>query len=102
EWVKPERQRVDLRCAPMMRLQIAADPRNDTWYALLQVHHITCDHVTTEAIVSEVIERLRGEHRSFPDSIPYRNHVAAVLAAEEKLKSEAYFRDTLGDLDETT
>ena len=34
EWMRPERQRLDLRQAPLMRLQVAADPDSEQWYAL--------------------------------------------------------------------
>jgi len=37
EWIKPERQKVDLRKAPLMRLQVAADVDGGRWYALLQL-----------------------------------------------------------------
>ena len=46
ERMRPERQRLDLRQAPLLRLQVAADPHSAQWYALLQMHHITCDHET--------------------------------------------------------
>ena len=64
-----------------MRLQVAADPQGEQWYVLLQMHHIICDHVTTADRSSrEVVAHLQGEQQSWPESVPYRNHVAQALA----------------------
>ena len=102
EWVKPERQRSDLRRAPLMRLQIAPDPRGSQWYALLQLHHITGDHVTVEVIVSEVVAYLEGRAQRLPDPVPYRNHVAQALAHAHAHDAEAFFRGKLEGIEEPT
>ena len=101
EQMRPERQRVDLQRAPLMRLQVAADPHSTQWYALLQLHHITCDHETVSAIVAEVVARLEGR-AVLIESAPYRNHVAQALAHRKMQDAEKFFRDKLGDVDEST
>ena len=102
EWMQPERQRLDLRQAPLMRLQVAADPHAAQWYVLLQLHHLTCDHVTMEIIVSEVVTCLQGRAGELLESVPYRNHVAQALAHAGTHDAESFFRDKLGDVDEPT
>ena len=102
ERMRPERQRLDLRQAPLMRLQVAADPCNRHWYALLQMHHVTCDHMTLEIIVSDVVAHLGNGARPLLDSLPYRNHVAQALAHAQKHDAEGFFREKLGGIDEPT
>jgi syringomycin synthetase protein SyrE len=69
EWIRPERQRLDLRRAPLMRLQIAADPHGTHWYVFLQMHHMTCDHVTLEIVISEVVAYLKEREQRPPEPV---------------------------------
>jgi amino acid adenylation domain-containing protein len=100
EQLRTERLRLDLRQAPLLRAQIAADPHNGQWYLQLQLHHITCDHVTTEAVISEVVAQLSGRAQTLPASVPYRNHVAQVLAHARSHDAEAFFHSRLADVEE--
>jgi amino acid adenylation domain-containing protein len=102
EWVKPERQHMNLRQGPLMRLQIASDPHGPQWYARLQMHHMTCDHVTVEVIVSEVVARLKGAALRCSETQPFRNHVAQALAREATEATRTFFRAKLGDIVEPT
>lgn len=102
EWVSPGRQRLDLRRAPLVRLRVAADPHGTQWYVLFQVHHIACDHVTTEIVISEVISHLEGRSQGLPRSAPYRDHVAQALAHARKHDAESFFRGKLADISEPT
>lgn len=103
DWMKPERQRLDLRHAPPMRLKVAADPQgNGQWYALLQFHHIAIDHVTLELVTEEVVAHLTGRAHELPEPIPYRNYVAQALAYTATADAESFFRGKLADVDEPT
>src|SRR3569833_1901611 len=102
EWVSPERQSVDLRQAPLLRMRIAPDPRDGQWYVMLQSHHIICDHVTEETIIAEAVAHLKGEAQTLPSCAPYRNHVAQALAYARSHDSESFFRARLQDIDEPT
>lgn len=102
EWSQPVRQRVDIRNAPPMRLQFAHDATTGQWYVLLQLHHITIDHVTLEILISEVLAYLKGEAQQLSASVPYRNHVAQLLALSRPDAEEAFFRRTLGTVEEPT
>ena len=101
EWMRPEKQRLDLRQAPMMRLQVAADPRSVQWYVLLQLHHIGSDG-SSEILVSEVVSYLKGYAQQLPEPLPYRDHVAHALAYARRYNSEAFFRSKLADVEEPT
>jgi amino acid adenylation domain-containing protein/thioester reductase-like protein len=100
EWMRPERQRLDIRQAPLLRLQVAEDRGSGQWYALLQLHHMTIDHVTLEIVTAEVVAHLEGRAQGLPASVPYRNHVAQALAYANKHDAEAFFRGKLQEVDE--
>lgn len=101
EWMRPEQQRMDMSRAPLLRLRIAAAGEGK-WYAVLQSHHITSDHVTLESITSEVQAHMEGRAQELPQPLPYRDHVAQVLAHARTQSSEAFFRRKLADIDEPT
>jgi amino acid adenylation domain-containing protein len=101
EWLKAEHQWLDPRHAPMMRLRAAVDDVGG-WHALLQTHHLIADHVTLEVMISELVAHLGGHARTLSQPVPYRSHVARVLAASLTQDTEAYFRARLGDIDEPT
>jgi amino acid adenylation domain-containing protein len=103
EWCKPERQRIDLRNPPLMRLQFAlADARNDTWYALVQLHHIVDDGTSLPILISEVVAQLEGRAHELPEPVPYRNHAAQAVAYARAHDDEEFFRGKLRDLEEPT
>lgn len=102
EYMRADRQRLDLRRAPLMRLQVAAEPGGNQWYALLQLHHLTTDHMAQEIVIAEVGAFLDGHAASLPEPIPYRNHVAQALAHANTRDAEEFFRRKLGDVDEST
>jgi len=102
EWLEPDRQRLDLRRAPLMRMQMAADPHTESWYILLQLHHIICDHVTADVVVSEAVAYLQGRGENLSKPVAYRDHVAQALAYAQTQDIEAFFRSKFGDVDEPT
>lgn len=102
ELMRPELQRVDLRRAPMMQLRIAAEEGGRQWYALLQLHHIICDHESVKTLVSEVRTHISGRAQTLARPLPYRNHVAHALAQARTHDAEAFFRSKLREIDEST
>jgi len=102
KWAKPEHHRMDLRQAPLIRLKIAEDGGTGQYYALLQLHHIICDHVTLEIVISEIVAHLEGRPEALTPSVPYRTHVAQALVNERKQNSEAFFRQKLSTVSEPT
>lgn len=102
ERMRPDRHRLDVRQAPMMRLQIAADTHGPQWYALLQLHHLACDHDSVETMIAELGACIDGRMRELPEPLPYRNHVAQALNLGRGRDVEVFFRSKLGDIDEPT
>src|SRR5205814_1340890 len=95
-------QRLDLKRAPLMRLQIAAHPQSSQWYALLQMHHLVCDHGSLETMLAEVMRHVERRADELPDPVAYRAHVAQALAHARKHDAQAFFRRKLADVDEPT
>ena len=102
ERIRPEQQRMNLTAAPLMRVQVAPNSAGDQWYAILQVHHMICDHVSIEAVVAEVVNKLEG--RSAPEGAytPYRVHVARAVEYGKSPHVEEYFSRKFGDVTEPT
>ncbi|WP_175597195.1 non-ribosomal peptide synthetase [Peristeroidobacter soli] len=103
EWMSPQRQRLDIRQAPLLRLQWAMDPSGDgRCYAMLQLHHMTIDHVALQIVTTEIVECMERREHSDSNLAAYRNHVAQSLAYARKHDANAFFRERLGDVDEST
>ncbi|MDQ1925163.1 condensation domain-containing protein, partial [Massilia pseudoviolaceinigra] len=97
----PRHLRLDLQQAPLLKAYIAADPHSQEWYLALLNHHLVCDHVTLEFVVTEVQTILRGKEHQLPPALPYRNFIAQVLSVPVS-EHEAYFKQQLGDIEEPT
>ncbi|WP_309475491.1 non-ribosomal peptide synthetase [Pseudomonas putida] len=95
-------QRLDLSCAPLLRLVHADDPANQRVVAILQFHHLALDHTAMEVIAGEMQAILAGQGERLPAPVPYRTYVAQARLAADDAGHEAFFRDMLGDLDEPT
>ncbi len=102
ELLHPQLQRFDIRKPPLLRLKVAADPTGDGWYALLQLHHITVDHVTLEILASQIMAHLRGATPLHFASPPFRNHVALTRGKAASEDARSFFRRKFGDVKETT
>ncbi|MEN9357811.1 MAG: hypothetical protein RL695_1982, partial [Pseudomonadota bacterium] len=101
----PQHQWLDLRRAPLIRLQTADDVSKHQHYLLLQLHHIISDHVSLEIILQEIQTLLAGSVpllQPLPQPLQYRNHVAQTLQQHGHAAAEAHFRARLGEISEPT
>ncbi|WP_420018515.1 amino acid adenylation domain-containing protein [Xanthomonas bundabergensis] len=97
----PRRMRLDLRQAPILAAYVARDPATGDWLLALLNHHIVCDHIAQDLILSEIQALLQGKQATLPAPMPYRDFIARTLAVSEA-EHEAYFREQLGEVDEPT
>lgn len=102
ELMKPGKNRLDLRRAPLMRLQIVNGNIAGDRYAILQIHHIVIDHASLNTILGEVGTFVEGRELELPEPAPFRNHIARALAYTREGVSESFFRAKLGDVNELT
>jgi len=96
------RERMDLRKAPLIRLLFAKQAENVPWYALLQIHHVICDHQSLWAVVNEMMAVLSGNVRALPSPVSYRDFVAEEITHSRTHDPKSFFRQKLGDVTEPT
>ncbi|MBJ7312568.1 amino acid adenylation domain-containing protein [Rugamonas sp. CCM 8940] len=97
----PQRQRLDLRQAPLLRAHVMADAASGRWLLALLYHHIVCDHVTLDLLIGEIGAILSGRAAQLPALQPYRAFIARTEAAGHE-EHAAYFRRQLADVAEPT
>ncbi|WP_032620366.1 condensation domain-containing protein, partial [Pseudomonas syringae] len=68
--------RMDLNCAPLIRLAYCPDPTGPGLSAILRFHHIVVDATALEIMREEMLADLRGEPGPTQPAVPYRNYVA--------------------------
>lgn len=102
ERMKREQRRIDLRRAPLLRLQVCIDPQGDQCYAIVDTHHLISDNDSLERMMTEVEIHMAGRADTLCDPVAYRNHVAQTLARERTQDIESFFRRKLGDVDSPT
>ena len=100
--IDPTRHRIDVRSAPMIRLLAAQDEKNSRWLLQLAFHHLISDHTTLERIVHEIGLLQQGRSSALPPVVPFRNFVAQAILARDDAAHEAFFRQMLGSVQETT
>ncbi|MES2936877.1 MAG: non-ribosomal peptide synthase/polyketide synthase [Pseudomonadota bacterium] len=109
----PAHWRMDVRQAPLLRaVAFAHDAEHDRWgqeatsgrwLLQLMLHHLTSDHTTGELVVHEVLQLLHDGHaNNLPAPVPFRNAVAQALLGVPQAEHEAFFRRTLGPVEEPT
>jgi len=97
----PRKWRMTIQQAPLLAVYMAADPDGERWRLVLLNHHLVDDNYTLQLILSEIQLLLAGRGAELPVPLPYRNFVAR-MRRNAQAEHETYFRDQLGDVDETT
>jgi len=98
----PLHYRLDVRQAPLLRLACAYDAAQQRWVALLLFHHMALDHTALDVVRHEMQAYLLGQQDQLGAAVPYRNYVAQARLGVSQESHEAFFRDMLGDVDEST
>lgn len=102
EQMRPDTAQIDPRHAPMMKLIIASHGTDTQRYAILQIHHLECDHRSLRTIAEETLALSRSEPPSLPDPVSYRSYVEDILSRKREDPGEEFFRRKLGDVTEPT
>ncbi|HEU5138276.1 MAG TPA: amino acid adenylation domain-containing protein [Steroidobacteraceae bacterium] len=93
---------MDVREAPLIRLQIARAADGVRWYALLLQHHLINDHVGQEILLQELMAQLENRGGQLSQPVAYRNFVWQTLTQTDGGEAETFFRGKLGDVTEPT
>nr|WP_262416021.1 non-ribosomal peptide synthase/polyketide synthase [Pseudomonas fluorescens] len=94
--------RLDVRCAPMMRLAYAWDEDGQRVVATLLFHHMALDHSALDVVRHELLACLTGQDQMLGRPLPFRNYVAQARLGISEAEHEAFFRDMLADIAEPT
>ncbi|HET7460529.1 MAG TPA: amino acid adenylation domain-containing protein, partial [Longimicrobium sp.] len=98
----PARYRIDVRRAPLMRVQVAREAAHGRWLVLLLRHHLVTDHTTAEVLLAELRAYLSGRAESLPAAVPFRDFVARARQGVSRAEHEAFFTAMLGAVTEPT
>ena len=98
----PRRYRLDVRQAPLLHVAFAYDADSDRWVMLLLFHHLVSDHVAMDLVFHEIQVHLRGQQAQLPTPVPFRNVVTQTRLGMSNSAHEAFFRQILADVSETT
>ena len=72
------------------------------WLLSVSLHHLISDHTTLERMVHEIGLLQQGRSSELPPVVPFRNFVAQAVLGRDEAAEEVFFRDMLGDIEETT
>ncbi|MBB3799772.1 amino acid adenylation domain-containing protein, partial [Xanthomonas arboricola] len=97
----PGAVRMNLSAAPLLQLWRHADTGDDGLILTVLWHHIVSDAVAMGVILDEVRNLLLTDASALPPPAPYRDFIARTGAFHDSVH-EAYFRERLGSVDETT
>lgn len=100
--VDSEHHRLDVRRAPMLRAVAAHDPEQKRWLLQLPSHHLVMDHTTLELLVEEIALIQEDHENALPKPIPFRNFVAQARLGVSQAEHEAFFKEKLGDIEDST
>jgi arthrofactin-type cyclic lipopeptide synthetase C len=94
--------RLDVLCAPMMRLAYAWDEDAQRVVATLLFHHMALDHSALDVVRHELLACLTGQDQSLGRPVPFRNYVAQARLGISEAEHEVFFREMLADIAEPT
>jgi len=94
--------RIDVQRAPLLRAVMAHDESEGRWLLLVLAHHLGLDHTTLELLVREARWIGSGRQGELSAPAPFRNFVAQARFGVGREEHERYFRELLGDVDEST
>ncbi|XP_055301532.1 uncharacterized protein LOC129568042 [Sitodiplosis mosellana] len=97
----PRHYRLQLTQAPLLRL-MTAPTSDESWVALLLMHHIIADHSTLEKLMAEVHVIIDEKIEELTTPTPFRYHVAQTRQAASPDEHMRFFTEMLGDIDEPT
>ncbi|WP_143569897.1 non-ribosomal peptide synthetase, partial [Tenacibaculum agarivorans] len=93
---------MDVSKAPLLQLKLANDPKNGTYYLLLNQHHLVLDHIGMEKVISEMEQYLLGNGANLPTPVLYRDYIAHTVHQQSINDSAVYFKELLGAIEEPT
>ncbi|WP_281174023.1 non-ribosomal peptide synthetase [Andreprevotia chitinilytica] len=98
----PRSYRLNVSAAPMMRIFVAEDVAHGRWVAHLLQHHLIDDNLTLQLLFDEIRQIMIGQADRLPRALPFRDFIAQARLGVATAEHEAFFKTTLGHIDEPT
>ncbi|MGC4060737.1 MAG: amino acid adenylation domain-containing protein [Aquabacterium sp.] len=97
----PEHMAMSMQTAPLLSVQLASSA-SGAGHALLQLHHIVCDHISMDVVLGEVASLMQDAHSVLPRPVPYRRFVAHALEQADTAAAQSHFASRLRDVEDCT
>lgn len=102
ESLSSSNDRLSLKRAPLIQLNITQCKFEETYSVKLMLHHIVSDHVGLEIIQKELHSCFLGTKNTLAEPVPYRDFVAYSLKKLNDNEGKAYFTSALTGIDQPT
>ncbi|WP_429002560.1 amino acid adenylation domain-containing protein [Xanthomonas fragariae] len=100
--LNPDRQHLDLRMAPLLRIGYAHDAVGKRWVGVLLFHHLIGDAASVESLLQEMGCHIRGDDDALPPLFPYRDYTMQARLSQQSQEHTAFFTEMIGDVSEPT
>ncbi|KAF9345583.1 hypothetical protein BGX34_004632, partial [Mortierella sp. NVP85] len=94
----PQRHRIDVTQAPLMRFTVAQDT-DGRWILVNLYHHLISDHTTLEVTFNETKAFMNDQGHTLPAPQPFRNLIAQAKLSHNQEDHERFFKEMLMDID---
>ncbi|KAF9350088.1 hypothetical protein BGX34_001421, partial [Mortierella sp. NVP85] len=94
----PQKYRLDLTQAPLLRFSIAQEA-DGRWILAELIHHLIGDHKTLEITFVETKAFMDDQSHTLPSPRPFRNLIAEAQSSHSQDEHERFFKEMLMDID---
>ncbi|MGY2343475.1 condensation domain-containing protein, partial [Pseudomonas sp. SDO5532_S415] len=95
-------QWIDITRPPLLNCSVGHDQANNRWLLHIVFHHLVLDHTSLDLVLEEALAIVQGRADCLPAPASFRNFIAQTCLTESRATHEVFFREMLGDIDEST
>ena len=95
-------RKINIADAPCMHINISNCVGSETYFIVLQLHHIIDDATSLLICFNEMVAFFEGRHHLLPPATPYKAFVAQALAHTNDAAAKQFFSELLKDIEEPT
>ncbi|WP_170948621.1 non-ribosomal peptide synthetase, partial [Pseudomonas sp. Irchel 3A7] len=95
-------QWIDITRPPLLNCSVGHDQANNRWLLHIVFHHLVLDHTSLDLVLEEALAIVQGRADCLPAPASFRNFIAQTCLTESRAAHEVFFREMLGDIDEST
>lgn len=95
-------RKINIADAPCMYVNISNCVGSETYFIILQLHHIIDDATSLLICFNEMVAFFEGRHHLLPPATPYKAFVAQALTHTNDAAATQFFSELLKDIEEPT